>query len=170
MFLFGFNRYIRLVSPYGTISTEPLGFSLWSLLFPFIYPLIKGEWIFGLLMLLLTGGSEYSRFYYIVVIIRILAAFIFNRYHISNLLRKGYMPATAEDEAVLKQSGFDTNGNYSNGYNQSSYSGGYSQSNYSNSNSYSNQSTSSNDSEVEYDEKSWEEEKSEAIDAEYEDN
>jgi len=80
------------------------------------------------------------------------------------------MPATAEDEAVLKQSGFDTNGNYSSGYNQSSYSGGYSQSNYSNSNSYSNQSTSTNDSEVEYDEKSWEEEKSEAIDAEYEDN
>jgi len=77
----------------GLVKESKVGFSWTVLFFGFLPPLFRGDWKWGLIILLLapiTFGLS-----------NIIFAFIYNRLYIKDLLQAGYFPADEHSRSIL---------------------------------------------------------------------
>lgn len=167
MFFYAGGTYVTLIGPYGGIESCKVGYSWTSLLFWWFTPLLKGDWLFGVLYMLavyLTRG-----------LIQLIVPFFYNRYHIMKRLSQGWRPARAEDAEILRARWFKvrddgTDGVFSGG------AGGEESGRWSGAGARSAEAGSGfrRDEEAVVDDpyeetENWEDEKEQAIDAEFED-
>ena len=81
----------------GVIKTAPLGFSWTLLLFGIFVPMLRGDWkwfFISLLLFLLTAGIAWF-----------IVPFFYNKIYIKNLMEKGYIPADDFSKKILTQKG-----------------------------------------------------------------
>ena len=89
------KKAIKLKHPKSGIVREvPIGFSWTSLFFGPFVPIFRGDALWAIAAILLTGLTG-SIFHFIF-------PFIYNKIHLRELLYKGYEPAEAESKNHLK--------------------------------------------------------------------
>lgn len=98
---------IRLKNQTGYIKEIKVGFSWTTLFFGFFVPLIRGDWKWFLIMLLVCVFTWW--------IACIPFAFVYNKQYIKGMLGKGWAPADEVSASVLESRGIiysDISGKY----------------------------------------------------------
>jgi hypothetical protein len=88
---------INLRNSTGTFKQARIGFSWTTLFFSFLVPLYRRDWKVSFYMLLLA--------FLTLGFLNLLFAFTYNKKHLTNLLKKGYMPADAHSKMLLVSKG-----------------------------------------------------------------
>ena len=73
---------IHFKGPHGIAKDAPVGFSWTTLFFGFFPALIRGDWMWALIMI----GCSFVSFGFASIVF----AFIYNRLYIQNLLKQGF--------------------------------------------------------------------------------
>jgi hypothetical protein len=82
----------------GAIKEAKIGFSWTTLFFGFLVPLFRGDILWVILSLILSGGT--------IGLFWIIFPFIYNKIYIKKLLEKGYLPSNDSSKFTLVQKGW----------------------------------------------------------------
>lgn len=89
---------VTLKNAASQVKTAKIGFSWTTLFFGFFVPLFRGD-VKWLIVMLLTSIFTFC-------LANFILAFIYNKFYITGLLEKGYLPADAGSEQILRAKGF----------------------------------------------------------------
>lgn len=85
----------------GISKMVPVGFSWTTLFFGFFVPLFRGDFIWFIIMLILTAMS--------LGIINFILCFFYNRIYVSKFINDGWRPADDYSANILKSKGIISN-------------------------------------------------------------
>jgi len=94
---------VRLENEYGNIKECKIGFSWTVFFFGFFVPFVRGDFKWGVIMLLADVITAIFTFGIGTVFINFCFCLFYNKTYINDLLSKGYKPCTETDESILKQ-------------------------------------------------------------------
>lgn len=82
----------------GMVKESKVGFSWTVFFFGFLPPFFRGDWKWGLIILILASFT--------LGFSTLIFCFIYNRLYIKDLLQAGYAPADEHSRAILVQKGY----------------------------------------------------------------
>ncbi|SDC36174.1 hypothetical protein SAMN05421734_10735 [Pelagirhabdus alkalitolerans] len=90
--------HIHLKHPSGLVKETKVGFSWTVFFFGFFPPFFRGDWKWGLIILILSSFT--------FGLSNIVFWFIYNKLYIKDLLEAGYSPADEHSRSVLVMKGY----------------------------------------------------------------
>lgn len=81
----------------GEVKQCKVGFSWTMLFFGFFVPLLRGDWKWLVIMLLINACT--------IGIAQLVMAFLYNKFYLKDLVERGFEPASDTDHTILQQHG-----------------------------------------------------------------
>lgn len=98
---------IQLLAPQTKAPRSvKIGFSWTTFFFGCVVPLLHGDWLWFIVMFLLSGMTGAPSFGVGVVAVGLIFSFFYNRLYINGLLKRGYVPADEATATILAANGF----------------------------------------------------------------
>ena len=95
-------KKVSLQSKNGKIKVAPVGFSWTIILFGVFVPLLRQDYAMALGFFCLNTTATYFGGIPLMIIGSVIEAIFYNKYYISELLKKGFNPVSNVDEKIIE--------------------------------------------------------------------